>query len=99
MYDFRDESDDDSLMIDELPKKRRLTLESLSALKLPSKLYLCFVKIISAVFLYPFLPLEHSPFIQEIFFTYFRAVTSYPALVYSGSFGLISSRVCNSAVL
>lgn len=36
VYDFRDESDDDSLMIDELPKKRRHTLESFSSLKLPS---------------------------------------------------------------
>jgi hypothetical protein len=50
VYDFRDESDDDSLMIDELPKKRRHTLESFSSLKLPSKLYLRFVQIISAVF-------------------------------------------------
>jgi len=32
VYDFRDESDDDNLMIDESPKKRRHTLESFSAL-------------------------------------------------------------------
>jgi len=83
VYDFRDESDDDSLMIDELPKKRRHTLESFSSLKLPSKLCLCFVQIISAVFLCPFLPLEQLPFIQEIFFMYFTALASYPAVVYS----------------
>ncbi|XP_021927667.1 lysine-specific demethylase 7B-like [Zootermopsis nevadensis] len=39
VYDFHDESDNDSLIIDELPKKQRHALESFSSLKLPS-LYL-----------------------------------------------------------
>ncbi|PSN57342.1 hypothetical protein C0J52_02109 [Blattella germanica] len=37
IYDFHDESDDDNLMIDETPKKRKTVLEPFSSLKLPSK--------------------------------------------------------------
>ncbi|XP_069693669.1 lysine-specific demethylase 7B-like isoform X2 [Periplaneta americana] len=36
VYDFHDESDEDNLMIDELPKKRRHVLEPFSSLKLPN---------------------------------------------------------------
>jgi hypothetical protein len=99
VYDFHDESDDDGLMIDELPKKRRHTLESFSSLKLPSKLYLCFVQIISAVFLYLFRPVEQLPCIQDIFFMYFSSVTSDPDVMYFGFCQVIPSRVCSSTLL
>jgi len=57
------------------------------------------VQIISALFLYPFLPLEQLPFSQEISFMCSSTVTSYPAVVCSGCCSIISSRVCSSTVL
>ncbi|KAJ9581010.1 hypothetical protein L9F63_023812, partial [Diploptera punctata] len=40
IYDFHDESDDDALMIDESPKKRKTVLEPFSSLKFPNKVRL-----------------------------------------------------------